>query len=312
MTLSLTDLVYQSEMKTSDVNNIFAEIENYFNGVTLSADITLTGTITGNTLTDGTMSITGGDITGVGTIESGAITSTGAIQGASITDGTATLSSGTLTGLVSATMTGALTVDSDGTGNAINVGNVGSGIYSSLNSSGLDIYTASIRAIDIHSSVSTFIRLYDTNTDRDANIRYVGSEDEFHIYCDNSSGRFYLNPYGASFYGNLSTLDINSEVQSGKVLISNGLVSSVKSNASGISYDVLNIGQVSFDQSDGSYSSVNVMTIDSSQRVSLVDAIGINGTATSTSPLNITGIPTSAAGLVSGDVWSNSGVLTIV
>ena len=34
--------------------------------------------------------------------------------------------------------------------------------------------------------------------------------------------------------------------------------------------------------------------------------------ATSTSKLNITGLPTSSAGLATGDVWSNSGVLTIV
>lgn len=33
------------------------------------------------------------------------------------------------------------------------------------------------------------------------------------------------------------------------------------------------------------------------------DHIGINGDATATSPLNITGLPTSAAGLASGDVW---------
>lgn len=41
-------------------------------------------------------------------------------------------------------------------------------------------------------------------------------------------------------------------------------------------------------------------------------ALGINGAPTATSKLNITGLPTSAAGLAAGDVWSNSGVLTIV
>ncbi len=40
-------------------------------------------------------------------------------------------------------------------------------------------------------------------------------------------------------------------------------------------------------------------------------ALGINGAPTATSKLNITGLPTSAAGLAAGDVWSNSGVLTI-
>jgi hypothetical protein len=40
--------------------------------------------------------------------------------------------------------------------------------------------------------------------------------------------------------------------------------------------------------------------------------VGINGNPTTTSRLNITGLPTSAAGLAAGDVWNNGGVLTIV
>ena len=42
-------------------------------------------------------------------------------------------------------------------------------------------------------------------------------------------------------------------------------------------------------------------------------SVRINGTSnTASSPLNISGLPTSASGLSSGDVWNNSGVLTIV
>ncbi len=48
-----------------------------------------------------------------------------------------------------------------------------------------------------------------------------------------------------------------------------------------------------------------------SQRLRINATVGIGGAATSTSPLNITGLPTSASGLATGDVWSNSGVLTI-
>lgn len=44
----------------------------------------------------------------------------------------------------------------------------------------------------------------------------------------------------------------------------------------------------------------------------LTGHVGIGGVSTSTSPLNITGLPTSSAGLVTGDVWANSGVLTLV
>ena len=41
-------------------------------------------------------------------------------------------------------------------------------------------------------------------------------------------------------------------------------------------------------------------------------AVGIGGAATATSKLNITGLPTSSAGLAAGDVYSNAGILTIV
>jgi hypothetical protein len=49
--------------------------------------------------------LTGGNLSGVGTIGSGAITSTGAVEGTSITDGTATLTGGNLSGVGTATVT---------------------------------------------------------------------------------------------------------------------------------------------------------------------------------------------------------------
>ncbi len=48
------------------------------------------------------------------------------------------------------------------------------------------------------------------------------------------------------------------------------------------------------------------------QRLRFNAHVGIGGAATGTSPLNVQGLPTSSAGLASGDVWSNLGVLTIV
>lgn len=49
------------------------------------------------------------------------------------------------------------------------------------------------------------------------------------------------------------------------------------------------------------------------QRLRINANVGIGGNApTATSTLNIGNIPTSSAGLASGDVWSNAGVLTIV
>ena len=45
-TLSLTDIVFNSDLESATVNSIFAEIEAFLNGVTASADITITGTMT--------------------------------------------------------------------------------------------------------------------------------------------------------------------------------------------------------------------------------------------------------------------------
>jgi len=48
------------------------------------------------------------------------------------------------------------------------------------------------------------------------------------------------------------------------------------------------------------------------QRLTFNANVGIGGPATSTSILNVTGLPVAAAGLAAGDVWNNGGVLTIV
>jgi len=63
--------------------------------------LTIVGTVTGGTLTDGTATITSGAIASVTTIGA-----SGAITGGSLTDGTATLSSGALSGATTATFTG--------------------------------------------------------------------------------------------------------------------------------------------------------------------------------------------------------------
>ena len=45
-TLTLTDIVFNSGLESATVNSIFAEIESFLNGVTASADITITGDMT--------------------------------------------------------------------------------------------------------------------------------------------------------------------------------------------------------------------------------------------------------------------------
>lgn len=47
------------------------------------------------------------------------------------------------------------------------------------------------------------------------------------------------------------------------------------------------------------------------QRFRINANMGIQGPATSTSPLNIQSLPTSAAGLVAGDVWNSAGTLKV-
>ena len=66
------------------------------------SNVSLSGTVAAGTLTDGTASISGGDITGAGDI-----TASGAIEASSLTDGTATLASGELDA-VSGTFSGAV------------------------------------------------------------------------------------------------------------------------------------------------------------------------------------------------------------
>lgn len=59
-TLSLTDIVFNSDIESSTVNSIFSEIESFLNGTTGSADINLTGTMTADEFQ------TGADGSGIG------------------------------------------------------------------------------------------------------------------------------------------------------------------------------------------------------------------------------------------------------
>lgn len=59
-------------------------------------------------------------------------------------------------------------------------------------------------------------------------------------------------------------------------------------------------------------SEIDILIIRDDKRVSMTGNVGIGGLATTTSVLNVTGLPTSSAGLATGDVWNDSGVLTIV
>lgn len=47
--LALTDITFNSDLESSVINDIFAELENWLNGVTASADISITGDLTVDT-----------------------------------------------------------------------------------------------------------------------------------------------------------------------------------------------------------------------------------------------------------------------
>ena len=73
-------------------------------GAFAATSASIDGTLEAATLSDGTASITGGGITGVG-----AITATGTIEGGTLSDGTASITSGDITGVGAITMSGNLT-----------------------------------------------------------------------------------------------------------------------------------------------------------------------------------------------------------
>jgi len=117
-TISLTDIVFNSDLESATVNSIFAEIEDFFNGTTASADLTITGTLTAGTITDSTASLTSGAWTGI----------TNLTMSGTLDLGTNTIADGVLVGnwdFGSGTIdtTGALTAGSVGVDNITINGN---------------------------------------------------------------------------------------------------------------------------------------------------------------------------------------------
>jgi len=87
-TISLTDIVFNSDLESATVNSIFAEVEDFLNGTTASADITVTGAVQGSSVTDGTATLTSGAFTGL----------TNLTMSGTIDLGTNTILDGTFTG----------------------------------------------------------------------------------------------------------------------------------------------------------------------------------------------------------------------
>lgn len=192
--LSLTNIANNSDLESSVVNSIFAEIENFYGGVTANADIKVTGLVQGLSITDGVATMTlgalssitnigmsgaitlgvntisdatltgdwafsTGNLSGIGTIGSRAITSTGAIQGLSLTDGVATLSSGSLTSIVNIGMSGTLSFRTNTLSDGVVTGNwsFAAGNLSSIGTigSGAITSTGAIQGLSITDGTAT-------------------------------------------------------------------------------------------------------------------------------------------------------------
>ena len=112
------DLVVQSYTNENIINTTTTDYTLIVTeDLSLNGGLNASGTITGASLTDGTATISSGNMNTTGTIGSGAITSTAAVTGASLTDGTATISSGNMntTGTInSGDITSSGTVTSNG------------------------------------------------------------------------------------------------------------------------------------------------------------------------------------------------------
>jgi len=96
--LDVAGNMYPTTTLTHNIGSATYEWNNLYLGGTLD--------LGANTITDGTFAgnwaFSSGNLTGVGTIGSGAITSTGQVQGTTLTDGTASLTTGAFSGLASA------------------------------------------------------------------------------------------------------------------------------------------------------------------------------------------------------------------
>lgn len=92
------------------------------NSVTFALDntVSISGSMTADSLTDGTATLSGGDLSGVG-----AITASGTVTAGTLTDGTLSIASGNITGAVAGTFSGTVTaglLDGDYTDGVLSIG----------------------------------------------------------------------------------------------------------------------------------------------------------------------------------------------
>jgi hypothetical protein len=257
------------------------------NTISLSGNVTANGTVQGATLTDGTLSINGGDITGAvdgtfsGTLQGGSLTDgtltinsgnitsgvsatfSGAVQGGSIKDGTATLTGGALSGATTGSFSGNVSAGNLTTTGAINAGSgsvTGTLAFGSLSDGAITI----TGFVDEDNMVS------------DSNV-LIPTQQSVKAYVDAQLGSSALDIAGDS--GN-SSVDLDTQTLT--IAGGTGLTSSVTGQTVTVDLDNTTVTAASY----GAAGSVATFTVDAQGRLTAASDTTISITASQVSDFN--------------------------
>jgi trimeric autotransporter adhesin len=265
-------------------DNVTIDLDNT---ISLSGNVTANGTVQGATLTDGTLSISSGDITGgsdatfSGTIQGGSLTDgtltinsgnitsgvaatfSGAVQGGSIKDGTATLTGGALSGATTGSFSGNVSAGNLSTGGAITAS---SGDVSGT----LGFGSLSDGAITITGFVD------EDNMASDSNV-LIPTQQSVKAYVDSQLGSTNLDIAGDS-----GTASVDLDTQSLTVAGGTGLTSSVSGQTITLDLDNTAVTAASY----GAAGSVATFTVDAQGRLTAASDTTIDITASQVNDFN--------------------------
>ena len=254
------------------------------NTIALSGNVTANGTVQGATLTDGTLSINAGDITGASDA-----TFSGTIQGGSLTDGTLTINSGNVTNGVAATFSGAVQGGSikDGTatltGGALSGATTGSfsGNVSVGNLSTSGTVTASNANVtntlafgSLSDGAITITGFVDEdNMTSDSNV-LIPTQQSVKAYVDSQLGATNLDIAGDS-----GTASVDLDSQTLTIAGGTGLTSSVSGQTATLNLDSTAVTAATY----GTANSVATFTVDAQGRLTnaITSAISITNSQVS-------------------------------
>jgi trimeric autotransporter adhesin len=265
-------------------DNVTIDLDNT---ISLSGNVTANGTVQGATLTDGTLSISSGDITGgsdatfSGTVQGGSLTDgtltinsgnitsgvaatfSGAVQGGSIKDGTATLTGGALSGATTGSFSGNVSAGNLTTTGAINAG---SGSVTGT----LGFGSLSDGAITITGFVD------EDNMASDSNV-LIPTQQSVKAYVDSQLGSTNLDIAGDS-----GTASVDLDTQSLTVAGGTGLTSSVSGQTITLDLDNTAVTAASY----GAAGSVATFTVDAQGRLTAASDTTIDITASQVNDFN--------------------------